>query len=62
RLFRRPRDYQLRFRFAWGLAEHQHLPIPLKGRMSRIDTIEIAADQKRVETVFVGGLKSLPVK
>jgi hypothetical protein len=30
--------------------------------MSRIDTIEIAADQKRVETVFVGGLKSLPVK
>ena len=30
--------------------------------MSRIDTIEIAGDQKQVETVCVGGLRSLPVK
>ena len=58
---------QLAFGYGGHMCLGQHLAILevgifYKELMSRIDWIEPAGDPKYVEAVFVGGLKSLPVK
>lgn len=58
---------QLAFGYGGHMCLGQHLAILevgifFKELMSRLDWIELAGEPKYVEAVFVGGLKSLPVK
>jgi cytochrome P450 len=58
---------QLAFGYGGHMCLGQHLAVLevaifFKELMSRLDRIELAGEPKYVEAVFVGGLKSLPVK
>ncbi|MEM8563308.1 MAG: cytochrome P450 [Pseudomonadota bacterium] len=68
-LFDIERDNRKQLAFGYGghMCLGQHLAILevaifYKELMSRLDWIELAGDPKWVEAVFVGGLKSLPVR